>query len=283
MQRLLACDARFRFTRFHESWNPLPLAGTARYFDDRKWRARGALMAVRLLDPQFQTMHPTSALAPDEEIGFFNMLMAPAAYQAQWRLPCYIRHYEATNSAEVYLEFKRILKTIAWLRGGNDDRPWILKVPQFAEDLDALLAAFPDARIIHVTRDENAVVASSASLVSNQMALQSDRVDLREVGREWSRKVRLRAERTARALAATDLPQIDVRYEDVDQDWRSEMARVYEMLELPMAEPVVRNMEEYLRKSGAASHRHRYDPADFGLPVSALPPEDAVRPILQSC
>lgn len=279
MQRLLACDARFRFTRFQESWNPLPLAATARFFDDRPWRARTALMAARLLNPQFQAIHPTSALAPDEEIGFFNMLMVPAAYEAQWRLPRFVQHCEAMDSAPIYLDFKRILKTIAWLRGGRDERPWILKVPQFGEDLDALLAAFPDARIIHVVRDRNAVVASSASLVSNQMALQSDRVDPQQVGREWSRKVRLRADRTARALAETELPQIEVGYDEMDHDWRGEMARVYEILELPVTEDVERKMGEYLRKSGAANHQHHYDPADFGLSVPGQHLEEAVRPI----
>lgn len=273
LQRLLACDPRFRFTQFHESWNPLPLADLTRHFsgrypDDRKWRARVSLFAARLLNPDFQAMHPTSASAPDEEIGFFNALMTPAAYEAQWRIPRFVRHCEAMDSTSIYAEFKRMLKTIAWLRGGSDNRPWTLKVPQFAEDLDAVLQAFPDARIIHTTRDDDAVVASSSSLVSSQMMLQSDAVDPRQIGREWSRKVALRTERTASALAATGFPKIDVRFEDVDRHWRTEMERIYAALEMPLTKPVEQNMRRYLLTSSKNSaRRHLYDPEDFGLPA----------------
>lgn len=273
LQRLLACDPRFRFTRFHESWNPLPLADLTRHFsgrfpDDRKWRARLSLLTARLLNPDFQAMHPTSALAPDEEIGFFNALMTPAAYEAQWHIPRFVRHCEAMDSTVIYGEFKRMLKTIAWLRGGSDNRPWILKVPQFAEDLDAVLQAFPDARIIHTIRDDDAVVASSSSLVSNQMMLQSDAVDPRQIGREWSRKVALRTERTASALAATKVPRIEVRFEDVDRNWGAEMERIYAALELPLTKTVEQKMLRYLRSSaGHSASGHSYDPADFGLPA----------------
>ncbi|MXP45708.1 sulfotransferase family protein [Allopontixanthobacter sediminis] len=274
LQRMLACDARFRFTKFHESWAPLPRAGWHQYspssaIDDRTWRARAGLIAAKLLNPEFQVMHPTSANAPDEEIGFFNMLMVPAAYEAQWRLPQFVRHCEAMDSTPVYLEFKRILKTIAWLRGGGHDRrPWILKVPQFAEDLGSLLRVFPDARVIHATRDRDAVVASSSSLVRSQMMLQSERVDPRGVGREWSRKVALRMERTERALATADVPRIEVAYHDVDQDWRKEIARIYAMLGLPRSHRTEEKMGRYLRASANGPvRRHRYDPADYGLPA----------------
>ena len=264
MQRLLACDERFRFTRFYESWAPLPRIASSRLFDDRKWRARLGLFAARILNPEFQSIHPTGAAAADEEIGFFNMLMLPAAYEAQWRLPSFLGYCEAMNKISVYAEFRRILKTIAWLRGRDDKRPWILKVPQFAEDLDAMLAVFPDARVVHVTRDENMVAASSASLVFNQMKLQSNEVDPHAIGREWSRKISLRAARTATALSAAAAPRTEIRYADIERDWRRAIREVYTMLKTPLDEAAEHRMNTYLcsRKSRA---RHHYEPAAFGL------------------
>lgn len=275
IQRLLACDPRFRFTRFYESWNPVRGGRGPRWLDDRPWRARAALLAVRGLNPSFAAIHPTSARAPDEEIGLFNLLMLPAAYEAQWRLPCLVQHCEAMDSREVYRDFKRMLQTIAWLRRGagsvaaNDTanaRPWILKVPQFAEDLEPLLGAFPDARIVHVTRAEEAVVASAASLVLNQMELQSYAVDRTAIGREWQRKVALRNARTARVFAVMPQPRVTIDYDDVDRDWRAAMARVYEMLGVPLTDNVLEAMATYLdRANRTGAHRHQYDAADFGL------------------
>lgn len=270
MQRLLACDDRFRYTRFYESWNPLPRMAANRYFDDRKWRTRAALLAANFLNPDFRSMHPTGALAADEEIGFFNMLMIPAAYEAQWRLPHFVRHCEAMDSEAVYRNFKQMLKTISWLRQIRDHRPFILKVPQFGEDLDALLAAFPDARIVHVTREKDAVLASSASLVFSQMALQAERVDRGEIGREWSRKLKLRQDRTAKSLAATTAPQIEITYGDVEYDWRGAMASLYAMLAMPLTPQVERRMGAYLRASRSAGLRaHRHNPSDSGMAAKA--------------
>lgn len=261
MQRILVCDERFRFTRFYESWAPFPRIAANRFFDDRTWRARVALVAAKVLNPEFQTIHPTSANAADEEIGFYNMLMLSAAYEAQWRLPRFVSHCEAMDKASLYFDFRHILQSIAWLRGCASDRPWILKVPQFAEDLAPLLAVFPDARVIHVTRDERAVAASSVSLVTNQMKLQSDDVDRGAIGREWSRKIALRKARTAKALSETAGPAIEVRYADVERDWRGSMRRVYAMLEMPFDQATECRMRLYVRAS-TSRKPHRYDTGD---------------------
>ena len=52
-----------------------------------------------------------------------------------------------------------------------------MKAPQFIEDPELLLGAFPDARLIWLERGSADVVASSASLVWNQMLVQSDAAD----------------------------------------------------------------------------------------------------------
>ena len=275
MHRLLACDPRFRFTRFYESWNPLPGGRGPRWLDDRPWRARAALLAARGLNPKFAAIHPTSAKSPDEEIGLFNLLMLPAAYEAQWRLPRLVQHCEAMDSGGVYRDFKRMIQTIAWLRSPagshaandtSDRRPWIMKVPQFAENLVALLGAFPDARIVHVTRAEEKVVASAASLVLNQMQLQSDAIDRTAIGREWRRKVALRGARIKHALATTPRPRVTIDYDEVENDWRAAMERVYAMLDAPLTKSVLGAMATYLaRAKPTGTHRNRYDPAEFGL------------------
>lgn len=245
LHRLLACDDRFRYTRFYESWTPLPSGGPHAILDDRRWRARAALGFAHLFDPGFRRRHPTHALAPDEEIGLFGPLMMPAAFEVQWRIPAFVRHCETIDTVPVYKLFRRMLQTIAWLRRTADDRPWILKVPQFSEDLASLLAVFPDARIIRTERRADDILASSVGLVRSQMALQSASVDCRWIESEWRRKLALRQARLASALARHSGPAITLEYERIDSDWRSALADLYRMLGMPFTEGAAARMAEY--------------------------------------
>jgi hypothetical protein len=270
IQRLLACDPRLTFTRFFESWNPLPRSTGPVWIDDRKLRGWLAMMGARSLNPAFDTIHPTRWDAPDEEIGFQSVSIFGSAFEVQWRVPNYCAAVEADDGLTAYSEFRRLLQTIAWLRRDDGSRPWILKVPQFCQDLPAVLRAFPDARLICLRRDPQQVIASSASLVRNQMEMQSSRVDPKWIGREWARKVAIRQERVSAGRSRSDAPQIDVEFDDVDRDWVGEITRIYQMLRLPLSPSLLSNMGSYMDRSRRGSHaRHTYQAHEFGLPFPA--------------
>src|SRR5690606_7843070 len=119
--------------------------------------------------------------------GLLSFSFYGAQIEAQWRVPTFARFWEMQDKTWVYREFRQLLQTIAWQRG-ETTRPWVLKAPQFMEDLESLLEVFPDARLICLRRDLGEVASSSASLVWNQMKLQSDTVDPRWIGAEWLHK-----------------------------------------------------------------------------------------------
>jgi hypothetical protein len=265
MQRLLACDPRLTHTRFFESWNPVPL-GSNRWVDDRRIRAVVGLRCAQWLNPEFRIIHPTALEAADEEIGLHNVSIFGAAFEAQWRIPSFAAAGEAMDTRPVYAEFRRLLQTVAWLRKERGDRPWVLKLPQFTQDLGSLLAAFPDARLVCLDRQAAAVVGSSASLVHSQMVVQSDAVDPHWIGAEWVRKVALRERRMHAARAAADVPQVDVGFDAIGDDWEREMQRVYRMLGLPLTDAVRARMQRYLdQRRHRRLARHRYTLGAFGL------------------
>jgi hypothetical protein len=254
VQRLLACDPRLTFTRFYESWNPVPRKPMRLLAGDRPLRAWLGLTCARLLNPSFDALHPTGVFQPDEEIGLHSLSIFGAAFEAQWRIPSFTSHIEAMNAQPVYREFKRYLQILAWLRGNRADRPWLLKVPQFTQDLGALLAVFPDARLIYLHRDPAAVVASSEALVHNQMRLQSDCVDQDWIRREWQRKVALRAERVSKARAHSNASSVDLDYEAMNRDWRAGVEQIYQMLGIPPTESVIAKMRRYIQRSQNLGH-----------------------------
>ena len=270
MQRLLARDPRLGHTRFFESWNPLP-SGRLGPIDDRRLRGWIALRCAAWLNPEFGTIHPTAASQPDEETGLHNPSIFGAAFEAQWRVPSFVALTERMDTRPVYAEFKRMLQTLAWQRGERHDRPLVLKLPQFTQDLAAVLDVFPDARLICLDRPAAATVASSASLVHGQMRVQSDAVDPHWIGAEWLRKVVLRQRRMAHARRTAQVDQIDVGFEAVDVDWRGEMQRVYRMIGLPLTAAVEARMARYLaRPQHRALASHRYALADYGLSEAAV-------------
>jgi len=256
VQRLLACDPRLTFTRFYESWNPIPRKPMRVFAGDRPLRAWLGLTSARLLNPAFDTLHPTGVFQPNEEIGLHSLSIFGAAFEAQWRVPSFTSHIEAMNAQPVYREFKRYLQILAWLRRKGADRPWLLKVPQFTQDLGALLAVFPDARLIYLHRDPAAVVASSEALAHNQMQLQSDCVDRDWIRQEWQRKVALRTERVSKARAQSDAPCVDIDYEAINSDWRAGVELVYKMLEIPVTEAVIAKMRRYIQRPRSVGHNH---------------------------
>ena len=64
----------------------------------------------------------------------------------------------------------------------------VLKTPNHLWHLDALLAAYPDARIIWTHRDPGPVVTSLASLANAGQLPQTSRRDPRPTATQWRRK-----------------------------------------------------------------------------------------------
>ena len=268
IQRLLACDPRLAHTRMFELLNPVPPArfGHAR----RAAQAWLGLSILRRFNPEIGAIHPTGVLAPEEEFGLYAPSFAGAQFETQWCVPAFARHWEQADRGWVYAEFRAMVQTLAWAQGGDGSRPRVLKAPQFMQDLAELLAVFPDARLVCLSRDAVDVVASSASLVWNTMRVQSDRIDPHWVGSEWLRKTRTRVD-TAAAVRARHphVQQIDVRFADVSADWRGEMRRIYAFLGLPLTPEVEGRMARYLARDRRHA-AHGYDPARFGLDPAAI-------------
>lgn len=265
MQRMLGCDERLTCTRFFESWNPVP-RWRHKGIDDRVLRARIALRIARCLNPGFDAVHPTTARAIDEEIGIHNIALFGAAFEAQWRIPTFARAGEASDTVQVYLEFRSFLQTIRWLRGRSCDKPWVLKLPQFGQDLSSVLAVFPDARVIVLDREPVSVVASSCSLVFNQMTVQSQSVDREWIGREWLAKTLLRKRRIEEGLSRHTPSQVHVHYGAMQEDWRGEMRRVYACLGLPFTTALERRMaSSHRRPTSGIGGEHLYSIEQYGL------------------
>ncbi|MFC3714029.1 sulfotransferase family protein [Sphingoaurantiacus capsulatus] len=265
LHRLLATDDRFAHLRLYEAMCPVPPRGR----DTRALQTAFGLKAINWINPANAAVHPTGPHQADEELGLLENSAWGAQIEAQRRVPGYARWCEAQDATPAYRHMADLLRLTGWRRGDNPATPWLLKTPQHMQDLPALLAVFPDARLIFTHRDPASVVGSAASLAWHQMVVQSDEVDAHWVGAEWLHKTAHRIEKTLAVRAALPAArQLDLTFDEMNRDWRGTIRRVYAFLGLDL-EPALPAMETYLTRENRHA-AHRYDLADFGLNADAI-------------
>lgn len=267
VHRLLASDHRFTHLRSFETISPVPRPDFALGEPDfRKVLAARILKVARLANPRTLTIHPTGPMEAEEELGLLASSFWGSKHEAQWWVPSYARWCEKADARPAYRQMARLLGLVEWSQQASSLRPWVLKSPQHMMDLPALIETFPDARLIFTHRDPQQVVGSASSLAWNQTVIYSDHADPDAIGAYWLRKTKVMTERMMAARA--DLPgvrAIDVRYEEMERDWRGAMARIYRFLGLEL-EPALPAMEAYQKRAAAQRRRpHHYSLAQFGL------------------
>lgn len=246
---LLAADPAHSHTRYCDAYHPVP----ARYGMNRV-KAALELAMLGTLNPWMQLIHPMRAGGVEEELAWISAALHHSIYESQWHIPAYSAWSEARDPAPIYREMARILRTDAAHRGVAD-KPRVMKVPAFAEDLTTLLALFPDARLVIAQREPEAVLRSAVSLAANQMALQSDACDLAAIEALWRRKIALREERMAQALADWQGPMAWASFDDLNTDWEAATRRCYADLGLALTPQALAAMRKLMAASASGMHR----------------------------
>lgn len=273
LQRLLASDSAFTALRLYEAQCPVPTARAlaaraAGRPDPRIAQVGRALKLLTSINPTTFHVHPTGPTEVDEELGLNEQSMSGALIEAQRRVPSFARHCERVDQTPAYTRLKRLLKLRCWFEGHDPTIPFVLKTPQHLQDLGALHATFPDAKLLFLHRNPVEVVASGASLAWNQMVIQSDHVDPDWIGREWLHKTEHRLRVTADVRETIPARyQFDLTFEDMNRDWRHCIARTYRFLGRDLTPRAIAAMEAYVERA-AAEHgynRHRYSLDQFGL------------------
>jgi len=258
IHKLLAADPNHSHTRYCDAYHPVP-----RRLGMNRMKAAMELAMLGLLNPWMQSIHPMAPRAVEEELAWISAALHHSIYESQWHIPTYSAWSEARDPAPVYREFARILKTDAAHRG-NADRPRVMKVPAFAEDLWTLLVQFPDARLVVAEREREAVLKSAVSLAANQMAIQSDDCCLDAIEARWRHKIALREARMAETLAHWRGRIAWASFTDLNADWEAAIARCYSGLGLTLTPEALVAMRKTMAESeGGQHHAHAEQLARF--------------------
>jgi hypothetical protein len=246
---LLAADPAFSHTRYCDAYHPVPAP-----LGMNRVKAALELAMLGALNPWMQSIHPMAPAAVEEELAWISAALHHSIYESQWHIPAYSAWSEARDPLPVYREFARILATDAAHRG-IADRPRVLKVPAFAEDLATLLALFPEARLVIAEREHEAVLKSAISLAANQMAMQSDSCCLDAIEARWRHKIALREARMAQALAEWQGPVARACFDALNADWHAAIAAIYAELGLTLTPEARAGMRKVMAASEDGHHR----------------------------
>ncbi len=177
----------------------------------------------------------------------------------------YLRWLRGEGAGAVdYGRYRRHLQVLLASQSGR--RP-VLKSPFHLGHLDDLLAALPDALVVHTRRDPTSALASWCSLAATIGRGTVASLDLRTLGQSWLDFWAHAAERAVAVRGSADPRRIhDVRYADLVADPLREVRRLYVAADLELTPSAQQRMERWLdRHHRRRRPQHRYNLAQFGL------------------
>jgi hypothetical protein len=275
LSMLLGLDPMARPLLQWEAAHPLPppsLDGDAQ--DPRIAQTTKELDGLMKLNPPLKAMHPFGATLAQECVSLFMFDVRTLALETQAHVPTYARWLDTADMTPAYAQHRLALQV---LQSRQPTERWILKTPNHLWHLTALLAAYPDARIIWTHRDPGPVVTSLASLANAGQRPLTSRRDPHPTATEWKRKCVFAL---GSALAFDDKADDGwcqhLHYDALVADPVGTIRQLYEHFGSEVSDLHARRMDAFLqgRPKDAFGHHH-YDPTDFGWTYAGLAEEFA--------
>lgn len=165
---------------------------------------------------------------------------------------------------ETYTFHRRVLKPLQW---HCPPVLWRLKTPVHMFELDALVAVYPNAKLMWSHRDPAKVMGSVCSLIRYVRSWSSGRDDPEELGAE---QLHSWAEATRRAMdfrnRVGDKRFADVAFADVQNDPVKALATAYDRLGLTFSDAAERSVEQWAGEHKPGSRgSHDDELAEYGL------------------
>jgi len=271
LHELLAQDPANRVPMTWEVMHPWPPPEHATYeTDPRIAQVEKHFSGVDKIVPGFKTMHPMGAQLPQECVAITQHDFATMIYPTTHYVPSYQQWLDAANMRPVYRAHTRWLQYLQWRCPAQR---WVLKSPGHLWALDALLAVYPDARIVQTHRDPLKVIASLASLVAMLRGMASDHIDPQAIGAEWTVRLAQGLEKTMQVRAGGGLRDeqvFDMQFSEFIADEIAMVRRIYRHFDMEFTEEAERRMRRFLAANPKDKHgAHRYTLGQSSLDQAA--------------
>jgi Sulfotransferase family len=214
--------------------------------------------------PEFMGMHDISADQPEECWRLLRQSTASISFESLAHIPTYSGWLDAYDWRPAYRRHRANLQMIGL---PDAERRWVLKNPSHLFALDALLAAYPDALVVHTHRSPRTAVASACSLSAHATKGWSDTFTGARLGDDTLELLGRGVDRFTSARARHDPSHFaDVYYDDFVADPLGTVRDIYETFGMAFGDDAQTAVTELHRQSTTARRpSHRYRLEDFGL------------------
>lgn len=270
MSFLLERDARSRALYRWEVAASTPPSTPETFATDPRIEATRAQMAASdRMNPRLRVVQSEEPDGPTECIAVTNQDFRSNVWEAMANTPAYGRWLFDTDHSSAYAYHKRVLQV---LQSGGVRGRWTLKAPSHALQLEALTAAYPDARLILLHRDPVVLAMSVCSLIGAISGSFSDADHRRYIAEHWT-------DLLARSIAAVDRfraanPHVkiaDVQYGELTRDPIGVMRGIYSAFGDSVEGQPLDAMRTHLEARPRGKFgRHDYTPQDLGLDIGVL-------------
>jgi hypothetical protein len=221
--------------------------------------------------PEFKKIHRMGAQLPQECVALVSHDFASLVFHTSNDVARYQRWLDGTADLRwAYESHRRQLQYLQWKAPANR---WVLKSPGHLWWPEAVLAVYPDARIVQTHRDPLRVVSSLAHLVAVLRGMSSDRIDRFAIGADWAERLALGLNRTLafrRSGLVPDDRVFDIQFHEFVGNEVATVRRMYEHFGMTLSADAEARMQRYVAanpKDGKGAHRYRL--SDAGLDPAA--------------
>ena len=264
LSHLLAADPANRSLLQWEGTDSVPPPSADGYEDDPRFEAaRNAPDVVGQLNPEFKSMHHDEPDDPVECVVVLAQHFVSAQYSPMFHVPSYDRWLCTLDHTPAYRYHRMVLQVL------QSDCPgrWQLKSPHHQLGIDALLAVYPDARLVWTHRDPVKVIGSVCSLARCLQSTFSHADHSQAIGAHWLEYVGSMADRSlaARDRLGDDL-FFDLPYRQIVEDRVAAVRSLYEHFDLAVDDELAKRFAARADAEPQGKHgTHTYDLAEFGL------------------
>lgn len=264
--RLLASDPAHTAMLWWEGRHPAMLPGERRGEPhQRRALGKAEVEAVMAASPEAMDIHPWDFAGADEEVLLLEHSFHSSVPESFMRLPSYSSWVEAQDHVPVYQDLLALLQYLQWQTPGRADKRWVLKSPHHLGYLDALLAVFPDARIIQTHRDPMQTVPSFCSMCANLAKPLTHQPDMRAIGAHWAHKLSRNLNACMDVSARRPRNFLHLHFREMVRDPIAQMTRVYEFAGERFGARAAAAMRAYREDDAHHADAHSYSLADYGL------------------
>ncbi len=270
LSQLVAADPQFRSLRLWESGSPVPPPEAAtQHTDPRIAATEAGLAMMNDAFPLMQTMYHSEATTASECQDLMGMSFRTVHFDGSARVPSYMAWVTDCDMRGTYEYHRRVLHLLQW---HCPPRLWHLKTPVHMFALDALVAAYPDARFLWSHRDPASVLGSVCSLIHYTRSWSSDRDDAAELGREmtdrWCEAVGRAMDFRARM---GDERFADVSFSSLQTDPVGALAASYDRIGLEFSNESRAAVAHWAAHHEPRSHgTHPYSLSDYGIDADTV-------------